>query len=116
MKPLNIAIVGLNAQISDRGFRQFIENNREQVRNISYPRRVARLNDGTTIETILSTDDRELLGKRIDQLIIFGDHRINFSEMRIWDIEKIKELTMHRSIIPEEFQILRYKDLTNLHK
>ena len=111
MKPLNIAILGYNSQLSIKGFRQFIENNMEQVKNVSHSRHVARLTDGTTIETITNIDDWHLRGRRIDQLMLFDDDRWEILDKRYWDIKEIEKYTMQTSIIPEEFQILKYEDI-----
>lgn len=111
MNPLNIAILGYNTKLSIYGFRQFLDNNREQVEKVNIPRNIAILKDGTRIEAITGSVVRNLRGERFDQLILFDDDRWAIEWHRAEDIEWIKYLTMQTTIIPEEFQILKYEDI-----
>ena len=108
---LNIGILGYNNELSEYGFRQIIENNKEQVNKISKNRRLALLKDGTRLDTIISPDWHSLQGCRFDQLILFDDNRWLIYSHRNEDIYNIKKFTMMLSNVPEEFQILNYEDI-----
>ncbi len=108
---LNIGILGYNNKLSEYGFKQIIENNKEQVKKISKNKRIALLEDGTQLETILNTCWHTLQGRRFDQLILFDDNRWLIYYYRDEDIYNIKKFTMMLSNVPEEFQILNYEDI-----
>ncbi len=108
---LNIGILGYNNKLSEYGFKQIIENNKEQVKKISKNKRIALLKDGTRLEAILNPGWHRLQGCRFDQLILFDDNRWLIYYYRDEDIYNIKKFTMMLSNVPEEFQILNYEDI-----
>lgn len=107
----DIAFMGYNSKLTNYGFRQFFENNREQVRAVYFESLIIILKDGTKLKAIPSVDERSLRGYRFDQLILFDDDRWMIDFMREEDIRIIKALTMQLSNVPEEFQILKYEDI-----
>ncbi|MSU01900.1 hypothetical protein [Tissierella pigra] len=107
----DIAFLGYNAKLTNYGFRQFLENNREQVRAVYFESLIIILKDGTRLKAIPIVDDRHLGGYRFDQLILFDDNRWLIEWERSEDIRIIKALTMQLSNVPEEFQILKYEDI-----
>jgi len=111
VKPFNIAILGYNSKLSVEGLNQIIENNREQLSRVSSFRQRVMLKDNTTLEAIVRVDYNALEGKNIDQLILFDDNRWEIEWSRSRDIELIQAMAMQRSIVPEEFQILKYEDI-----
>ncbi len=107
----DIALMGYNSKLTKYGFRQFFENNREQVRAVYFESLIIILKDGTRLKAITIVDERSLGGYRFDQLILFDDERWLIEFDRAEDIRIIKELTMQLSNVPEEFQILKYEDI-----
>ena len=91
------------------GLRYFINNNMEQIEGVNWIGKEIRLKDGSTIKGIISADELYLQGKRFDQLILFDDNRWEIEWYRSEDIRIIKALTMYISVIPEEFQIIKYE-------
>ena len=107
--PLRLAILGYDIRSTEQGLRHFINNNIEQIEGTSWVDKVIRLKDGSTIRGITSVDERSLQGKRFDQLILFDDNRWKIEHERSEDIRVIKALTMYVSVVPEEFQIIKYE-------
>jgi len=107
----DIAFLGYNAKLTNYGFRQFLENNREQIRAVYFESLIIILKDGTRLKAIPIVDVRHLGGYRFDQLILFDDERWLIEWKRSEDIRIIKALTMQLSNVPEEFQILKYEDI-----
>lgn len=110
-KYFDIVFLGYNAKLTNYGFRQILENNREQVSRVDLGKLRAILKDGTRLQAIPIVDERFLYGYRFDQLILFDDDRWEIKWHREEDINIIKALTMMSSNVPEEFQILRYEDI-----
>ena len=109
MLPLRLALIGYNQKTTELGLRYFIGNNTEQIEGVNWVGREIRLKDGTSIKGIISADELYLQGKRFDQLILFDDYRWEIEWHRSEDIRIIKALKMYVSIIPEEFQIIKYE-------
>lgn len=109
MLPLRLALLGYNQNTTEQGLRYFINNNIEQVEGMTWVNKEIRLKDGSTIKGITSVDELYLCGKRFDQLILFDDDRWKIEWHRSEDIRVIKNLTMFLSVIPEEFQIIKYE-------
>ncbi len=107
--PLRLALLGYNQNTTEQGLRYFINNNIEQVEGVSWMNREIRLKDGSTIKGLTSVDEMGLRGRKFDQLILFDDDRWEIEWHRSEDIRIIKALTMYVSIIPEEFQVIRYE-------
>lgn len=107
--PLRLALLGYNQKTTEQGLRYFINNNIEQVKGVNWIGKEIRLKDGSTIKGIISADELNLHGRRFDQLILFDDDRWKIEWYRCEDIRIIKALTMYASIIPEEFQIIKYE-------
>lgn len=110
MKPYRIAFLGNDRKLTICGFFQFIHNNAEQVLRIDRIRNIVQLRDGTIIQAVTNTDPSHLRGSRIDQLILFGDNPWEVYWHRRESIAIIKE-RMHASSVPEEFQIMGYKNI-----
>lgn len=107
----DIALLGYNVKLTRYGIRQFVDNNIEQVTQFDTSRNIVYLKDGTTIEGIAFTNDRNLRGYRFDQLILFDDYRWEVEWAREEEIRIIRELTMQLTNVPEDFQILKYEDI-----
>lgn len=107
----DIAFLGFNSKLTRVGFREFIENNREQVLRAEKGALTATLRDGTRIKGLCRVDYKGLIGYRFDQLILSDDERWEIEWVRLHDICKIMEYTMDCSNVPKEFQILRYEDV-----
>lgn len=107
--PLRLALLGYNQKTTEMGLRYFINNNADQIEGVSWVNKEIRLKDGSTIRGIISADELYLRGKRFDQLILFDDNRWEIEWYRSEDIRIIKALTMYISVIPEEFQIIKYE-------
>ena len=105
----DIAFLGFNNKLTRVGFREFIENNREQVLRAEKGALTAYLKDGTRIKGITNTNLSTLSGHKFDQLILSDDERWEIEWVRLHVICKIAEHTMDCSNIPKEFQILRYE-------
>lgn len=107
--PLRLALLGYNQKTTELGLKYFIDNNIEQIQGVNWIGKEIRLKDGSTIKGIMSADELNLYGRRFDQLILFDDERWKIEWHRSEDIRIIKALTMYVSIIPEEFQIIKYE-------
>lgn len=107
--PLRLALLGYNQNTTEQGLRYFINNNIEQVDRVSWGSKEIRLKDGTTIKGLTSVDEMSLCGRKFDQLILFDDDRWEIEWHRSEDIRIIKTLTMYISVVPEEFQIIKYE-------
>lgn len=104
-----MALLGYNQKTTELGLKYFVRNNAEQVEDVDWFGKKIRLKDGSTIRGIISVDELCLHGKRFDQLILFDDNRWEIEWHRSEDIRTIKALTMYVSVIPEEFQIIKYE-------
>ena len=107
--PLRLALLGYDQNTTEQGLRYFINNNIKQVEGMTWANKEIRLKDGSTIKGITSVDEMSLRGKRFDQLILFDDDRWKIEWDREEDIRIIKAHTMYVSVVPEEFQIIKYE-------
>lgn len=110
-RPLRLALMGYNWELSKKGLRQLVENNKGQVGqfNESKFRSVAYLNDDTTITAIGPGQD--FRGHKYDQLILFDDDRWHILQDKAAAIQAVIEQTLYMSYVPEEFQIIKYEDV-----
>lgn len=109
----DLAFLGYTRELSVKGLRQFAENNKEQVEKFRFNSCDCELylKDGTRIKAI-GYSENWLHGYKFDQLILFDDDRWNIKTHKAEGIRMIKACTMYMSNVPEEFQILRYEDIT----
>lgn len=108
-----IAFMGWNIELTEEGFFNFLENNKE-IRLTDKPKRHGRLRavgeDGTRYFTINPIDRdimREIGGHRIDQLILCDDVRKMIYTEHREIIYKIRSRLTEQ--IPEEYKILFYE-------
>lgn len=107
IRPLEIAFMGHNLNVTNLFIRQFAEDNEEQVAYKQRGRLI--LKDGTRIEAISPTMVRMGFdGRRYDQLILADDARGNIEDDAAHEIEVVRWCALRCSSVPEEFQILRY--------
>lgn len=104
----NLAFIGYNKKLSDKGLQQFIDNNIEQVKNMQKNPFKVYLKDGTVITSI--SFDTSARGFRFDQFILFDDDRWLIEIDRAKEIEDII-IRFSRYGVPKEFQILKYEDI-----
>lgn len=107
IRPLEIAFMGRNLNITNLFLRQFAEDNEEQVAHKQRGRLV--LKDGTRIEAVSPHMVQMLFdGRRYDQLILADDTRGILGDCAVHEIEVACWYALRYSCVPEEFQILRY--------
>lgn len=107
IRPLEIAFMGRNLNVTNLFLRQFAEDNEEQVAHKQRGRLI--LKDGTRIEAISPAMVRAGFdGRRYDQLILADDARGKIEDAAAREIEVVRWCALHCSSVPEEFQILRY--------
>jgi hypothetical protein len=111
VRPLRIAVLGYTLKLSISGLEQIVKNNKDNVlRHVrsgfdSY----AIFNDGTRIQAI--TYGENMRDYKFDQLILFDDKRWLIMKTKCEDIQRLKEMTMYMSCVPEEYKILLYEDV-----
>lgn len=110
IRPLEIAFMGYNDQITKIAFIQFERDNSEEIAEHGRTRReYLRLKDGTRITKItpgmiyFGAD-----GYRFDQLILADDSRKEIYSARWREISLLVETAMYRSCVPERYKILFY--------
>lgn len=107
---LNIAFIGYNELLSNKGLKQFIDDNTEQIEKVlmSTYGSIVYLKDGTMIRTV-SLSNNSIRGYKFDQYILFDDSRWLIESEKESEIQLlIARSSLHR--VPEEFQILKYKE------
>lgn len=110
--PLKIGFIGYNSQLTQDGFRQFAENNKENIEIFKYRQSYIRLKDRTEIVGLYENRVDGLRGHRLDQLILFDDERWNITAHRYDFIKQvIKKCVSWYSCVPKEFQIIKYEDI-----
>jgi len=109
----DLALLGYTTALSRKGIKQLAENNKEQVEKLKWNTCDCELylKDGTRIKAI-GYGECWLHGYKFDQLILFDDDRWEIDIHRDKTIRMIKACTMYMSDVPEEFQIIRYEDIT----
>lgn len=108
-KSLEIAFMGYNNQRTKETFRQFAEDNREEIRTDLSELGLLLLKDGTRITAI--TPEKAGLGVRgynYDQLILADDSRKKIYSVRCREINLFMETAMDLSRVPENYKILFY--------
>lgn len=104
--PLRLGFVGYNARLTDNMFNRFARDNQEQVEWFNTERILMK--DGTVVFKVLLSNERIFHGMYFDQLILADDER----KMIYWhlgkEIQKIREDSMRRSCVPEDYKILFY--------
>lgn len=106
-RPLKIAFLGRNEQLTRVYFRDFAEANREQIRLCDFNQGRVVLNDGTEIYRA-STAGHWMLGRRFDQVLIADDRRPGLFGTRFVDSLYELDRCCAASIIPEEFRAIWY--------
>ena len=110
--PLKIGFIGYNSQLTQKGLRQFVENNEEDVEIFKYRQSYILLKDGTEIIGLYENRVDNARGHRLDQLILFDDERWMIKWKRHDFIKQIIERCINwYSYVPEEFQIIDYEDV-----
>lgn len=110
--PLKIGFIGYNSYLTQDGLRKFAKNNKEDVEIFNYRQSYIRLKDGTEIFGLYENRIGDLRGRRLDQFILFDDERWEIKWKRYDFIKRIIERCLGcYSCVPEEFQILEYKDI-----
>lgn len=110
LKPLKIAILGYNSNMSIKGIRYIFEHNKEQVKYLkcNQDKAYMELLDGTRIESI--SHNQILRGFKYDQLILFDDERWLIEHKKIDKIAEILNYCMFASCIPKEYKIIKMCD------
>lgn len=103
--PLKIALVAWNRDVSLLAAKDFINNNKEQVKY--FHNNVIKLMDDTEIRLVNYL--KEARGVSFDQIIICDDYRWNVLEEKDWFIRELRLETAWRSCVPEEHQVLKYE-------
>ena len=110
--PLKIGFIGYNSQLTQKGLRQFAENNEEDVEIFKYTQSYIRLKDGTEIIGLYENRKNDSRGHRLDQLILFDNERWMMKWKRCDFIKQIIQKCVNwYSCVPEKFQILEYEDI-----
>ena len=105
---IEIAFLGYNAKLTDTFFREFVENNNDEIEKVTmreYGDSVAFFKDGTVVRTF-STLSHCRRGYKIDQILLCDDYRKEIYQKRGDDIRFIQDYCMYITCIPEEFQII----------
>ena len=63
--PLKIGFIGYNSQLTQKGLRQFAENNEEDVEIFKYTQSYIRLKDGTEIIGLYENRKNDSRGHRL---------------------------------------------------
>lgn len=109
-RPLEIAFMGYNDNLTRIAFIQFARDNAEEI--VEYRRtwcEYLRLKDGTKIIKI--TPGRVYFGVdgyRFDQLILADDRRKEIYSARWREISLLMQTAMNYSRVPEAYKILFY--------
>ena len=109
-RPLEIAFMGYNDNLTRIAFIQFARDNAEEI--VEHRRtwcEYLRLKDGTKIIKI--TPGRVYFGVdgyRFDQLILADDSRKEIYSVRWREISLLMQTAMNYSQVPEEYKILFY--------
>lgn len=101
----NIAFLGYTAAQTRAQFRNFVEDNIEQVEHYDPCRGVARLTDGT--EIICITSPARVWGRKFDQIMLVDDARWNIIFRQGCLIKELQRRAAG-SIVPEAFRIIFY--------
>ncbi len=103
---LSIAVVGYNYKLSCRAIRQVAENDMDS--KIKFARQdLVLMDDGTRYKAFTNNTD-SLRGVLVDQIILVDDYRWGVILQQHGLISYLKE-RLHRSCVPEEFQIQEYE-------
>lgn len=109
-RPLEIAFMGYNVQLTRIAFTQFARDNAEEIAEHRRTwREYIKLKDGTRITKI--TPDRIYFGAdgyRFDQLILADDSRKEIYSARWREISLLMQTAMNHSCVPEAYKILFY--------
>ena len=103
---LEIAFLGYNEEQTRQFFKQFAEDNRDQVHGCNFTQGYMQLKDGTKIRRV-SADPAWIRGRRFDQVIVADDLRYHTFFNR-WDELEELERRCAGSVIPEEFCVQFY--------
>lgn len=108
MKPLILAFVGFNEEQTRAHFRQFAEDNAEQVHAANLEQGWIRLYDGTVILRVSAEEKVRLWGVRFDQIILADDRRMMIWKERRHLLRLLNLAAARRSNVPQEFRFQVY--------
>ncbi len=104
---LKIAFLGYNEKQTRQFFKQFAEDNRDQVRGVNFAQGYMLLKDGTEILRVPAQNPAWINGRRFDQIIVADDLRVHVLFNR-WDELAQLRRCCAGSIIPLEFRYQFY--------
>lgn len=103
---LEIAFLGYNEEQTRQFFKQFAEDNRDQVNGYNFTHGLILLKDGTKIRRV-SAAPEWITGRRFDQIIVADDLRQNIMFNR-WDELNALDRCCTGSVVPEQFRYQFY--------
>lgn len=103
---LKIAFLGYNERQTQQCFKQFAEDNSDQVQGANWAQGYVVLKDGTEILRV-HADPAWVKGRRFDQIIVADDLRGNVMVERFYTLSELSR-SCRGSIVPLEFRYQFY--------
>lgn len=104
---LKIAFLGYNERQTQQCFKQFAEDNREQVQGANWAQGYMVLKDGTEILRVPAANPAWVKARRFDQIIVADDRRGIVMVERAYTLSELAR-SCRGSIIPVDFRYQFY--------